>query len=192
MEPRSWPILSCLCLPGLDVSRQGGDNAVGRCCARRKLPDLLSSGKGAGDSKAALHLHCRNFHHCNPNQVLLLAGTRLRGLPLWSKSANPVLPQFPCAAEPAARCVWLPGRKAGTAAAHVLALAMFARAKGECPWFTPCLLGLRHAFKLLLHDQFTLCSHFCVPQAGGDVAVCELPSSFLLLVCSVTSQVWSY
>lgn len=120
MEPRSQPILSFFSLSGLNVSGQGGDDAIGRCCARRKLPELPSSGKGTGDCKAALYLHCRNFHHRNPNQVLLLAGTRLKGLPVWSKSANPVLPQFPCVAEPAARCVWLPGRKAGTAAAHVL------------------------------------------------------------------------
>lgn len=55
------------------------DAAADQCCVRRRLPELPSSVKGAGDSKAALHLHCRNFHQCSPNQVLLLAGTRLRG-----------------------------------------------------------------------------------------------------------------
>lgn len=52
------------------------------------------------------------------------------GQPVLSNSANPVLPQFPCLAEPAARCVWLPGRKVGTAAAHVLALASVCSYKG--------------------------------------------------------------
>lgn len=55
------------------------DAAADRSCGRRRLPELPSSGKGDGDSKAALHLHCRNFHRCSPNQVLLLAGTGLRG-----------------------------------------------------------------------------------------------------------------
>lgn len=31
--------------------------AADGCCARRRLPELPSSGKGASDSKAALHLH---------------------------------------------------------------------------------------------------------------------------------------
>lgn len=53
--------------------------AADQSCARRRLPELPSSEKGAGDSKAALHLHCRNFHRCSPNQVLPLAGTGLRG-----------------------------------------------------------------------------------------------------------------
>lgn len=55
------------------------DAAADGRCARRRLPELPSSGKGAGDSKAALHLHCRNFRRCSPNQVPLLAGTGLRG-----------------------------------------------------------------------------------------------------------------
>lgn len=55
------------------------DAAADRCCARRRLPELPFSGKGAGGPKAALHLHCRNFHQCSPNQVLPLAGTELRG-----------------------------------------------------------------------------------------------------------------
>lgn len=52
------------------------------------------------------------------------------GQPVWSNSANLVLPQFPCLAELAAQCVWLPRRKAGTAAAHVLALAGVCSYKG--------------------------------------------------------------
>lgn len=82
------------------------------CCARRMLPELLSCGKGAGDSKAALHLYCRNFHRCSPNQMLLLAGTGLRGRAQSGLIRQIVLPQFPCLAEPAAQCVWFPGREA--------------------------------------------------------------------------------
>lgn len=55
------------------------DAAADQCCARRRLPELPSSGKGVDDSRAALHLRVRNFHRCSPNQVLLLAGTGLRG-----------------------------------------------------------------------------------------------------------------
>lgn len=58
--------------------------------------------------------------------------------PIWSNSANPVLPQFSCFTESAARNVLAPWEEASTAAAHAL---MFARTKGERPWFTPCLLA---------------------------------------------------
>lgn len=55
------------------------DAAADQCCARRRLLELSSSGKGVDNSKAALYLHCGNFHLCSPNQVLLLTGTGLRG-----------------------------------------------------------------------------------------------------------------
>lgn len=44
----------------MDPCREGTmrwDVAADGCCARRRLPELPSSGKGASDSKAALHLH---------------------------------------------------------------------------------------------------------------------------------------
>lgn len=44
-----------------------------------QLISAVQGGGCPGDSEAALHLHCRNFHRCSPNQVLLLAGTGLRG-----------------------------------------------------------------------------------------------------------------
>lgn len=55
------------------------DAAADQCFAGRRLPELPFSGKGVDDSKAALYLHGGNFHRCSPNQVLLLAGTGLRG-----------------------------------------------------------------------------------------------------------------
>lgn len=53
-------------------------------------------------------------------------------------------PSFPVPLSLLQGMSWLPGRKASTAAAHAL---MFVRTKGERPWFTPCLLALKHVFK---------------------------------------------
>lgn len=75
---------------------------------------------------------------------------------------------------------WLPGRKASTAAAHTL---MFARTKGERPWFTPCLLALKHVFKLLLHSMYCVVSAAYLHALSWEgLTLCKPGCSFSLTV----------